>query len=394
MDPGFPLISVIIPIFNVEPYLETCISSVCKQSYGNLQIILVDDGSTDNGLAVCKQLKERDPRVELIHKTNGGLVSARKAGVEAADGEYIAFVDGDDWIDEDTFAQAAYCFQAPYYADIIAYGCVEEYSQYREYRKNMAGEGFYTGKRLEKLKQNLLMGETFFEWYMLPHLCDKLIKKTLLTECIKKVPDPISFGEDAVCSFLCMKRAASIYVMDAAPYHYRQREGSIVRERKELEVDNFRSIYRTLRRSAGGDAESELKLKFYLFFILCLKAYSKIGSHMPLFPFAKVRRHSRIFIYGAGGFGKVVTDYADNSNDLELAGWTDIKADYYRKKGYKVVPYESMFTVSYDYLVIAILNEKMAGQIKSQLIGQGIPEEKIDYVRGDVMEMQELPGWL
>lgn len=394
MDRVSPLISIVIPIYNVENYLDTCIGSVCAQSYDHLEIILVDDGSSDSSLSVCNRYKETDRRVVLIHKENGGLVSARKAGVAAATGEYITFVDGDDWIDEDALGQVAAWLMKPNQVDIIAYGCVEEYPVRKEIRTNKIEQGIYTGRSLEILQQNLLMGDTFFEWNMLPHLCDKVIKKKLLAQCIQKVPDSISFGEDAVCSFLCMKSARSICVRNIFPYHYRQREGSIVRGRKELGCDNFQNIYRTLTCAAGDDPKSGLQIKLYLFFILCLKAYKKIGGPMPLFPFERVRPGSRVFVYGAGGFGKVVAGYAAGSKDLELAGWTDQNADYYMRQGYKVKPYNRMLEEKYDYLVIAILNEEMAGQIKDVLIGQGIPEEKIDYVRREVLEKQELPGWL
>lgn len=98
------MISVIVPIYNVEEYLPQCIRSISSQTYTELEIILVDDGSTDSGGALCDAYARQDARMKVIHKENGGLVSARKAGVNAAGGEYITFVDGDDWI-----AQDAYC---------------------------------------------------------------------------------------------------------------------------------------------------------------------------------------------------------------------------------------------------------------------------------------------
>lgn len=394
MEPEFPLISVIIPIYNVEDYLEQCINSVCTQSYENLQIIIVDDGSTDNSLSVCKKYQERDRRVEVLHKENGGQTSARKAGLRTAAGEYVSFVDGDDWIDRDTFEKIIPYLSEPVRADIVAYGCIEEYPEYKNYRYNTVGEGLYTEKKLENLKRSILMDDNFFESNMLPHLCDKVIKKELMTECLGRVPNEITFGEDAVSTFLCMIKAKSIYVWSMAPYHYRQREGSMVREQKELPLCNFQSIYRTMINAIDQYEELEQQIKLYLFFTLCLKAYSRIGSRMPLFPFEKVRQGGRVFIYGAGGFGKVVADYVKHKSELKLAGWTDKKADYYRKQGLEVLPPETMFTEQYDIIVIAILNEKVAYQIKGELLLQGIPEEKIDYVKKDLMKEQKLPVWI
>ena len=92
-------ISVIVPVYNVEKYLEKCIWSIINQTYSNLEIILIDDGSTDNSGKICDEFLEHDNRIKVVHKKNGGLSSARNAGLDIATGEYIGFVDSDDWID-------------------------------------------------------------------------------------------------------------------------------------------------------------------------------------------------------------------------------------------------------------------------------------------------------
>lgn len=96
-------ISVIVPIYNVENYLARCVDSILAQTYGNLEIILVDDGARDSSGGICDQYAAKDSRVRVIHKENGGLSSARNAGIEAASGEYLSFVDSDDWIEPDTY---------------------------------------------------------------------------------------------------------------------------------------------------------------------------------------------------------------------------------------------------------------------------------------------------
>ena len=95
------MVSVIIPIYNVSQYLEKCISSVIRQTYDRLQIILVNDGSTDHSGLICDRYKKMDKRIHVIHKQNEGLVQARKTGLALAEGEYICYVDGDDWIEPD-----------------------------------------------------------------------------------------------------------------------------------------------------------------------------------------------------------------------------------------------------------------------------------------------------
>ena len=98
-----PLISVIVPIYNVEKYLARCVDSIVNQTYKNLEIILVDDGSPDRCPQMCDDYAEKDSRIKVVHKKNGGLSDARNAGMAVATGEYISFIDSDDWIDLETY---------------------------------------------------------------------------------------------------------------------------------------------------------------------------------------------------------------------------------------------------------------------------------------------------
>lgn len=393
MDKEKILISVIIPIYNVEDYLYQCISSVCAQTYTNIQIILVDDGSTDGSSSICDAFSEKDARIEVIHKTNGGLVSARKAGAERAVGEYISFVDGDDWIDDNTFKEVLEQNDV-FVSDVIAYGCIEEYSFRKNYKRNAAGAGFYSGGKLEQLKNNILIGEYFFEWNILPHLCDKLIRRELVLECLKNVPDTISYAEDAACSYPCMMKANSILILDIVPYHYRQREGSIVKKQEELKKKDFQDIYRMLKKAFGEKKTLEMQLKYYMFFVLCLKGYSMIAEEILLFPFSNVEPGDNIFVYGAGDFGKVVKSFIEKSQKVNLCGWTDTRADSYIKQGIYLDKTETVLLKKYDKLVIAILNENICKEIYNELVEKGVSSRKIDFVKKEKIRLSKLPDWL
>jgi len=98
---NYPLVSVIVPVYNVENYIEKCIESIIRQTYKNLEILLIDDGSTDKSSDLCEKYAERDSRIKIFHKENGGLSDARNFGIEHAEGEYLTFIDSDDFVDED-----------------------------------------------------------------------------------------------------------------------------------------------------------------------------------------------------------------------------------------------------------------------------------------------------
>ena len=102
-----PLFSIIVPVYNVEKYINKCIDSVLAQTFTDFELILVDDGSPDGCSAVCDDYAEKDSRIKVIHKQNEGLINARKSGLAIADGKYIGFVDGDDWIESDTYENFA-----------------------------------------------------------------------------------------------------------------------------------------------------------------------------------------------------------------------------------------------------------------------------------------------
>lgn len=102
---GNPLISIIVPVYNVEKYINKCVESIIAQTYGNLEIILVDDGSTDNCSEMCDEWARKDPRIRVIHKKNGGASAARNSGLDVAKGDYIGFVDSDDYIEENMYEE-------------------------------------------------------------------------------------------------------------------------------------------------------------------------------------------------------------------------------------------------------------------------------------------------
>lgn len=395
-DVNLPLISVIVPVYNVGEYLEQCINSIIKQTYSNIELILVDDGSTDSSKDICDEYERYDYRIKVIHKKNGGLVSARKKGVLAAKGDYVSFVDGDDWIDTDTLQKLIKVGNG---ADIITYACCEEYGDYQIVKRNSVPEGMYDISKKNSLYRKMLMNNFFFEFGVIPHLCDKLIRKEILEQNQMLVSDKISYGEDVACAYPCMIDATSICITNMPLYHYRQRMGSIVKSNSDINPDNFKAIYNLLRTKFGEvdkyNTELMTQLHYYMWFILLVKAYKRINNDdTNLFPFTKISGKMKIGIYGAGGFGKVIKEYCDNSYYLEVMGWFDSQATTYQGQGYNVKNIDEIQKIDFDYIIIAILNERVASEVKEILVKRGIEEEKIDWVKRSVLIGEKLPDWI
>lgn len=214
-----PLISVIVPVYKVEPYLDRCVRSIVNQTYRNLEIILVDDGSPDNCPAMCDAWAEKDSRVKVIHKENGGLSDARNAGLAAAAGEYIGFVDSDDWVSPDMY-WLLYETMVEHDSDISACGV------------EMVWEDGTPPRLLTKrgccvLTQEEAMRAVIEESWIQAPVWYKLYKR----EVVRDIPFPVGkCHEDVFWTYQVVGNARKVSVFDTPCYHYTQRSGSIMGE--------------------------------------------------------------------------------------------------------------------------------------------------------------------
>ena len=221
------LISVIVPVYNVRSYLEKCFESIAGQNYRNLEIILVDDGSTDGSGDLCEELAGRDSRVRVIHKKNGGLGSARNAGIDAARGEILSFVDSDDWIEPgmyDTLTEIMHRENA----QIIACGIkkVSETGEVSYYQDNLEERRVYTREEaLIELPKNERLSNS---------MCNKLFRRETIQGL--HINEQI-FYEDNPFTPQCFARAEKIAYTAEPFYCYFERTGSI--SRKGFSVREF-----------------------------------------------------------------------------------------------------------------------------------------------------------
>lgn len=218
-----PLISVIVPVYNVEAYLDRCVQSIVDQTFRNLEIILVDDGSPDNCPAMCDAWAEKDSRVKVIHKQNGGLSDARNAGMAIATGELMGFVDSDDRIAPEMYQYLHDLLDADS-SDIASCGV------------EMVWEDGTPSRILTKpdccvLDQENAMRAIIEESWLKQPVWYKLYKTAL----IRDIPFPVGkYHEDVFWSYQAVARAQKVSVSDKIGYYYFQRSGSIMGESYSL----------------------------------------------------------------------------------------------------------------------------------------------------------------
>ena len=212
-----PLISVIVPIYKVEKYLCKCVDSIINQTYNNLEIILVDDGSPDNCPKICDEYAKQDSRIKVIHKENGGLSDARNAGMKIAKGEYVSFIDSDDYISDD-FIETLYTTMKTENSDIVECDIVkfEDGTTPVVEKENCEINSFSTEKGLL-----LLIAENKFH----QHVWNKLYK----SEIALKIPfEKGKLNEDEFWTYQIFGQAEKVTKINKLIYFYLQRSGSIM----------------------------------------------------------------------------------------------------------------------------------------------------------------------
>lgn len=210
-----PEISIIVPIYKAESYLKTCLDSITAQTYENLQIILVDDGSADSCGSICDSYAAKDPRIQVIHQCNAGVAAARNAGLAAATGDWIGWVDADDWVERDMF-QYLLSNAVAQQADV----CV--CARYEELPHRTNHFGFTERALLDRqaalkaLLENRLLDDALY---------DKLWKRQLFQ--LIRFPEGRTY-EDLSTVYRLLEQAQTIACLPEQKYHYRRHSGSIV----------------------------------------------------------------------------------------------------------------------------------------------------------------------
>lgn len=220
-------VSIIVPVYNVKEYLIKCLDSLSAQTLNNYEVIVVDDGSTDGSGEMAEKYCQNDQRFHCIHKENGGLMSAWMYGLEHANGDYVGFVDSDDYVDE-TMYDEMYQKVLEYKADVVL--CNHVYvmldnSNELVLHRNPLKEGAYEGERLEELRYSIF--PRINSDYISPSRWSKLIKRELLLQNVKYFDQRITSAEDVNSMIPCLLAMKKLYYIDKPFYHYVQRRTSI-----------------------------------------------------------------------------------------------------------------------------------------------------------------------
>ena len=257
-----PLISIIIPVYNVEQYLDECMASVLNQTYTNLEIVLVDDGSKDRSPELCDNYAVKDARVKVLHKENGGPMSACITGVERAKGEYLAFMDSDDWVDLTMIEELVKETTGNDKEMICSNYIIEKAKQSIRIKQSMQ-PGIYDRDAIEEKLFPCLLGNE--ERRIHGSRCMKLISKKLIADNLKYANLDVSMGEDLFLIYLAVLDANRIVVAEEGYYyHYRFLESSLVHKYKPRMYKEVGSLYDNLQRVIESKSIEETQREMFM----------------------------------------------------------------------------------------------------------------------------------
>ena len=375
------LVSIIIPVYNLKTYLKKCIDSARNQSYKNVEIILVDDGSIDGSESICDYYAGIDSRIRVVHKENGGLVSARKAGLSISEGKYIVPLDADDWIEADMLMSMIAVMEEKK-VEFAQCGLLWEYSDGTCSDANdllMEGEYDLTQKG-SKLYKNLFTEETDLAVNgMRLNICSCIFKRELMLKAQGLIDDNLANGEDDACFFAAMLQTEKFYKFEHAYYHSMVRGGSMSRSQQMFDMKQVFTIENIVRPVLKRHKFAEaLEPMFNRYLFNLFNTYSKwFWKHgyerLYLFDSAKLPPNSRIVIYGAGAVGQ--SYYLGLSDKYSVAAWIDKKKNFVHGK--KIDRIEVLKNISYDHVVIAVKEKKTAEEIHQELIQLGVDAGQI-----------------
>ncbi|MCM1216985.1 MAG: glycosyltransferase [Lachnospiraceae bacterium] len=367
------LISIIVPVYNTQQYISDCLESILRQTYKNIEVIVVDDGSTDGSLEICISYSKKDSRIMVIPKVHAGLVEARKSGINKARGEYCMFVDGDDWIVENLIESILPLMEEGN-VDIVNYNLSTVNGDTIEKWCYTIPDGIYGQGQLKNIYTKMMFDFDNGKPGIIQSLCTKLIKRNILRESISNVDGNVTLGEDAAVVYRAMITAKKIAITNESFYFYRIHAGSMTTSKNKNIFSDISYFQQYMLKVFEGYSEEyglneQLRMYMMHFIEKGIRDFLSISFVNPYsVPFNLLRvLNGKVVLYGAGKIGRAYYRQLRQIKDIEIVAWLDREPGKKYGYGYKIEKPDYLKTIDFNQILIAIANEKVAKEIKEQL---------------------------
>lgn len=391
------LISVVVPIYNLDAYLYQCVRSIVDQSYRQLEIILVDDGSTDNALEICEYFRKADPRVKVIAQPNGGLVSARKAGLNASTGQYVFYVDGDDWIEPDCLAQY-HQLAVAHDADMVIGDYKREFLGNFLTVRNAIAPGVYPRERIEReILPSMISQGSFFSHGLKTYSWGKLYKRSLILDLQNQVPEQVMVAEDAALIYPAIAQSRTIVIASIALCNYRQRPNSILKSTQfdPRETERIAAAFRYLARalhSAQSPHGFVQQLQAYFAAIVTIRSGAFLSSkdlYDTFEVFGPLAKGARLAVYNSGSFGQHIYRHLQNNPAFALTGWYDKD---HRENAILRMPVSdpnALKNTDFDHLLLPSFDPALHAEVNALFNQHGLDPTKVRPVSLDTRRLHD-----
>lgn len=377
-------LGIVVPAYNSQEHISQCIESILGQTYKNIVLVVVDDGSTDNTSAIIKRYERENYNMRVVSQKNSGPIKARFAGIKALkECEYITFVDSDDWIDEQMYEDLM-ALILEYNSDLVSSGIRRYYhDDYIIEQHDKIEEGYLNLQNGQKSVVDFFghlgrANTTSVD----ASLCTKIFRRDKLVEVYEKAGSlNIHYGEDLAITYPYIMLCESVYCIHKAYYYHRLKEGIASYAKGEDYFEKLLALYNHLSKCFKEDKthfnvlQEALDYEFIHGAEFRKTLYEKgdESNNRYLFPFGKVSKGANIVIYGLGTVGKGYVE------QIHKTGFANIVAtvDQYNKAA-DLHALTDLTDLKFDFVVIAVMDEKMKKQIVKAMIERcGIPADKI-----------------
>lgn len=376
------LISIVVPVYNKAEYLPTCLESLQVQTYRQIEVVLVDDGSTDDSGEICRDFCAQDDRFRYLRQANGGQNAARLTGIESASGTWVMFVDADDFVIPE-MCERMMERQRDTGVDLIV-ATMRTWTEGKLGSPKPLLSGVCTGRDVVRH----FISNRFFQFCLPSGLCPVLYRKQSVENALKSIDSRITFGEDVGCSFAILLKTERIAFLPEPVYYYRQVAESVCHGHDKSNVLTQKWLLAYLRELfVQHDLLHEVGwiADWLVLHGLLLGGYEFFNDYAGLYPFFRGMRGGRVAIYGAGVLGEEI---ATKLTGFDIVGWYDRNWKHYRALGREVEALSQLADCNCDDIIIAIQDPVIATSVQHDLHVMLPASARIHIIAQDIIRSE------
>ena len=371
-------------MYNAQDTIEQCIESILNQSYKDIEVVIVNDGSTDDSLEICERYEKQDERVIILNQANKGAFEARRSGVRCCSGDYVTFVDADDFVIEKAYIAAKGAMDSS--VDLILFPVARYYDANNiKYEKSKHIPGLRTQDNLRKeIFKKLIWDFKNKCPGMEPQMGVNIFKREILLDQFNNTNIDFWYGEDIAIVYPIYKKIESLQIIDYCYYMHRQKEKDYwPYVRNKAYFDGVYALYKHLINEfseQSADYDFIKQIEYFYMYAVNLKGViygEKINNNNYLFPFDKVESGATVVLHGAGKVGREYYSQLESLSYCKSVIWVDKKYELLNDE--RIISPDDAFELKFDYIVIAIGDKNICETVKDYYIQNGIDERKIIY---------------